>query len=398
MRTKIGAGLLLIVLVASGCGTEKATSEAVTVQIDGTAPDFNGIFTQFFPNQLTVHPGSSVVFRMPHFHGDPHTVTLGTLVDAGDAKVAALGAHPSLDALFNLDNTPEFNKLTDIFFHKPPPGPPSPNQSAAQPCFLDSGAPPNSLTGGAPACPKATQPAFSGKQTYYNSGVLFQDDDAFTVKLSKDIEPGSYAFMCMIHRANMRGTLTVVPLDEDAQTAAQVTSAGRAQLSEAVTSLQPAADALSKATGASALAAAGADGVTGGEIAEFAPKQIAIPVGGKVSWSVNLFHNIALNPPEGAVGAIVKKADGSFEFNPPVVVATNSPQPPPIQSFFPAPKDAKDIVLDGGPWDGKAFRNSGLLASLPREHVTYSTTFTQAGTYTLRCLIHPDMKGTVKVG
>ena len=28
----------------------------------------------------------------------------------------------------------------------------------------------------------------------------------------------------------------------------------------------------------------------------------------------------------------------------------------------------------------------------------YKLTFTQAGTYPFRCVIHPDMEGTVKVG
>ena len=399
MRSKLAVCAVALAIIGAACGSEEgAKSEAITVQLDGKAATFNGELPRFFPDSLTVHPGSTVTFRLPHFSGAPHTVTLGTLVNAGAAKADALGEHPTLEAQFDLDNTPELNKLTDLFFHRPPPGPPSPNQSAAQPCFLDSGDPPNSLTGGAPACPKRTQPAFNGKQTFYNSGVLFQDGDSFKVNLSDDIAPGKYSFMCMIHRAGMRGTINVVPSDQDAQTAEEVRSEGRAQLDQLVKDLQPAVDALAKATPTNALAGAGVTGVNDAQVAEFGPKELSIPVGGKVSWSVNLFHNIALNPPEGAVGAITKKSDGSFEFNPPVVVNTNSPPLPEVQSFFPAPADAKDLVIEGGPWDGKAFRNSGLLASLPRENVTYSTVFTQAGTYSLRCLIHPDMKGTIKVG
>ena len=125
---------------------------------------------------------------------------------------------------------------------------------------------------------------------------------------------------------------------------------------------------------------------------------MTIHKGDTVSWRVHLFHNIALDPPEGIVGAIAKDAKGAIQFNGPVVAATNSKgQAPPITLFFPPPAGAKPITVDGGPWDGKSFRNSGLLGSIVPEIITYKTTFTTAGTYRLQCLLHPDMKGTVTV-
>src|SRR4051794_13611650 len=92
-----------IVLVAGACGNDKKESKSTAttasagggaqtfaVQLDGKADTFNGAFTAFFPNDLSAHPGDTVTFKLPRV-GEPHTVGLGTLVDAGVKKIEALG-------------------------------------------------------------------------------------------------------------------------------------------------------------------------------------------------------------------------------------------------------------------------------------------------------------------
>lgn len=85
--------------------------------------------------------------------------------------------------------------MPDVFPHAASDGPPKPNQSAAQPCYLDTGVPPLANAGGAPACAKKPQPDFNGRQSFYNSGMLTEDGESFSVKLAEDIRPGTYSFM-----------------------------------------------------------------------------------------------------------------------------------------------------------------------------------------------------------
>jgi plastocyanin len=116
---------------SSTTSTSKAAEFAVT--LDGKTDAFTGEFASFFPSSFSVHPGDSVKFSLPTFSGAPHTITLGTLVDKAVAKLADLGPQ----ALpVTQEETPEMLNLPDPFPHGAPTGPPSPNQSAAQPCSI----------------------------------------------------------------------------------------------------------------------------------------------------------------------------------------------------------------------------------------------------------------------
>jgi len=95
-----------------------------------------------------------------------------------------------------------------------------------------------------------------------------------------------------------------------------------------------------------------------------------------------------------------RAADGTVSLNGKALGPTGGPgqPPPPPPGAAPAPPPPGPIVIDAGKWDGKGFHNSGLFVSFPPVIFGYKLTFTQAGTYPFRCVIHPDMEGTVKVG
>ena len=167
--------LLCVVVAVLGMGTVACGSSSSsgggtrTVQVDGTSDKFNAAFIAFFPKQVTVHPGDTVSFK-ENWTGEPHTVTMGTLVE--DGLKAIEGAGPAAQ---QGPPPPAFAKLPTLF----PEGPGDVHQNAAQPCFLTTGAPPSDDK---TACPKAQQAKtdFTGTQTYYNSGFL-PEGDTFSV-------------------------------------------------------------------------------------------------------------------------------------------------------------------------------------------------------------------------
>jgi len=151
----VGAAVLALV---AGCGGKKG-AQTFTVDVDGHNGSVNEAFIAYFPNTVTVHPGDTVVFDHKG-NGEPHTATLGTLIDPVVAAVekatpAQLQGPPS-KALQALDA-----KIPQLL----PQGPGDAVQSSANPCVQATGDP------GKNACPKQDpQPDFDGTQSFYNSG------------------------------------------------------------------------------------------------------------------------------------------------------------------------------------------------------------------------------------
>src|SRR4029077_20616825 len=127
-----------------------------------------------------------------------------------------------------------------------------PTPGAAQPCFLDTGAPPATT-----ACPRVNQPAFSGAQAFYSSGWL-APTATFTVPLSPSINPGTHTFRCLVH-PNMMGKIDVGPPSPTIPGPPQVTAAGTAQLNAALAALAPAV------ADASLVTATNVAGITSGD-------------------------------------------------------------------------------------------------------------------------------------
>lgn len=399
-RRPVVALALALTLFAGACGdddedtgtTDTTAAEApgrgepVTVEVDAAedVQDLNLATFAYFPSELTVAAGDTVVFRS-NDTGEPHTVTFGTIVDG--AFKAAKGLPPDTPP----DKLPPAVKELD---EKVPPmlpeGPGDANQLSANPCFADTEpADPQK------ACPKVNQPEFTGKQALYSSGYL-PDDDEFEVTLADDIAPGTYTFFCTLHRQGMSGTLTVVAKGQKTMSADEVTRAGRKQLEELAGKLAGPAKALEAATPAKALAGLSAGPDVSGIVASFGPDNAAIKAGESVTWDVQGFHTISFNQGESARGAMRRGDDGSWRRNPEEAAPVGNPGLPPPEA--PGPQGPKPQNVDGGRYDGTGPYNSGGLPGFgPPGTLTWKITFTKPGTYEYRCNAHPDMEGTVTV-
>ena len=397
LASMLAAGSLVVTGCTSGStapssATPASAPTSYDVQLDNKAAAFNFQADAYYPNALKVHPGDTVRFKGLD-RGVPHTVTFGTMVDAA---VAALAKRPAPAP--NAPPPPPPPELAKLGRLIVPGQPPVTRQAAAQQCYVASGEPPADAK---TPCTKdqQSQKDFDGTQTYFNSGWLVPDQ-TFSLKLSDSVKPGTYSFICLLHLDLMTGQLTVVDKGQAADTQQQVKANADKQLSDQVAKLKPGVDASSKTTADRAQAGVLAQDAPGAQATLFAPKEISIPVGGSVNWTIFGPHTISFNVPQDAVGALTKGADGTVSVNLKALGPTGGPgqPPPPAPGTPPGPPPTAPIVIDAGSWDGKGFRNSGLVVSFPPVLFGYKLTFTQPGAYPFRCVIHVDMEGTVKVG
>lgn len=406
---RIGFVLALVLLVAAGCSDDKSSTtttsgpETHKVSVDNKT-SFPATFTAYFPNELKVHPGDTISFTSV-FTGEPHSVSLGTLVTEG---LNAADSHQN-DPSFDSSTIPQLAAIPPML----PDGPGDANQVSAQPCFVTSGNPPGP---GETPCPNhsATPPEFTGTESFFSSGFL-PNGDVWNLKLASTIKPGTYRYFCTLHTEGMQGKVTIVPSGTKIPTAADNQAAADSELQQKVSQVQPAVEASKNATPDKAMAGAVSEQAQDVAGNVFGPPTATIPVNGSVSWSILGAHTIAFNAPEDAKVIIAKAPDGSVHINQKAVAPAGSgvPQPQPPQppagatttvpattttaaSGPPVPKE-----IDGGSFNGSGEYSTGIYLSFPGEggqFFSYKLKFTKAGTYSYVCLIHPGMEGTVKVG
>lgn len=233
--------------------------------------------------------------------------------------------------------------------------------------------------------PEEQQPVpFDGAHTWFNSGGMLGEEE-FEVELSEDLTPGSYLFVCLIHRT-MQVTLDVVAEDavaDDPRTVLvedapaddpeTVLARGREQLARDLQRVQQLIDDPGAVVDGIVEAASSGPPFVGW-VNTFVPEDADIPVGGTVTWLIRGIHTISFNAPESARPFYQRAADGSVEENP--EGATRQGE------------------LDA--WDGSGMLNSGIREGL-FPPARFSVTFTTPGTYAYRCLVHFDMEGRVTV-
>jgi len=399
------SALVALVVVTTGTAAHRTLGRATqaqtfTINVDGRNPRTNESFLAYFPHSITVHAGDSVVFHYVGV-GEPHTVTLGTY--ANDA----VKAYNELTPAQQNSNTPPASflavdaKVPSLF----PQGPGDAVQSVANPCYQQSG------TVGANICPNSQheQPAFDGTQAYYNSGWL-DANQRWTMHLSSGISPGTYRFMCALHREDMQGKITVVPASKTIMSPSAQFALGVKQLARAAAPLIAPAALLSQGKPPipnltlpgqnPVLVGSGApQSSTPGTIDEFGPKTVHIPVGGSVTWWLVGDHSITFNSDKTNNDIRYDAPDGTVHLNPKALAPAGGPGEPPKPPKGP-PKGIGFRVVASQSWDGEGFHNSGVFINSfgPPVIEGYKLKFTKAGTYHYLCVVHDNMKGTVVVG
>ncbi|MDP9021299.1 MAG: hypothetical protein M3N57_01070 [Actinomycetota bacterium] len=434
-------GLVLLVpsaaLLVSACSTLLGRGSGPQVRevlVDYDHDEFATSLLGYFPRSVTVRPGDTVRFKQ-HWTGEPHSVTMGRLVD--DVLTKIVPEFERYEGTPMSDIPPEVIEQVDQAMADLPPWmldddiEAGVNQNAAQPCYLADGGPPED-----PATPCADddqiQPAFTGRHSFYNSGFIPYEGpkgNVFEVPIAADAAPGTYYYYCNVHGPFQSGAITVVGADQDIPSQADVARQARTEIEAWAEPLREAYE-LGKSVDEATFDAYGPpetvrkpfagfaanDLWVHGLISEFIPREMRVKVGEEVSWSFVGPHTVSFQVPP-YFSQMQVEDDGTVVYNPQAVLPIGGPGAPkepaepegeggsPAEGEGPpangeaAPADVDGPperpappAVDAGRWDGQTFLSSGIF-----HEGTYSVTFTQPGSYRYACLIHPRMIGTVVV-
>ena len=378
-----------LALLTWGCGSSEDFGGEIsrTVRVDDNFDEFGASLLAYFPQVVEVRPGDTINFRQA-WTGEPHSVTMGTLVDTAIKPVR------------------EIIRSGDIPDEPPPELEPAlavlpfllgenlrVNQSAGQPCYLDEGTPPVDQD---TACPKRPQPEFNGRQSYYSSGLIPYEGtggNTYRVKLSKDIAPGTYTFYCNYHGPLQSGEIVVRPPGTRVPSQSALDRQGREELENMADGLRKGFEDAKEGRGMfegqpvrGNLAGYITPEVEMALINEFIPSNVRAKVGEKVTWNFVGPHTVSFDVPPYFPQFIIG-SDGFVTFNPQAYEAVGGPG-----ITLPTAPDAPPPNIDAGRWDGSGFISSGLIYQ-----GSYSLTFSRAGRYRYACLVHPRMVGEVVV-
>jgi plastocyanin len=410
--------LFLSVLTACRSGGGESDPQERTIRVDFSHDEFASYFLEYYPRKVTLRPGDTAVFKQT-WTGEPHSVTMGTMVDGLMALVNPYIERAKQGEPIPDEEPPEVEQALETLPFMIGEGVEDVIQNAAQPCYVDSGPIPGDQN---TPCPQREQPDFNGKHVYYNSGFIPYEGpqgNQFRVPLADDIEPGSYFFYCNYHGPLMSGEIEVklresqIPSQDEVNRQAReeierTAAPLREQLEKAKKGELEIPEELAPPLREAGFLTRGTNRFNGnlsglfsedesimGGINEFIPKTLNVRVGQKVDW-INLgIHTISFNVPR-YFPIISVKEDGTVEYNPRIAPAAGgAPDPPP--PFPPGQGEGppEPVKIDAGAWDGRGFFSSGLIGGEP--YVQYSITFSQPGTYKYACLIHPPMTGSVVV-
>ncbi|HYO00217.1 MAG TPA: hypothetical protein VEU28_11130 [Actinomycetota bacterium] len=409
--------VMMCLLAACGGGDDSGPQQR-TVRVDYSHDEFGSYFLEYFPREVTLRPGDTAVFKQT-WTGEPHSVTMGTLVDNMMELV-----EPYIQAAKEEGEPIPDEEPADVAeASKPLPwmfgeGIDQVAQNGAQPCYLDSGVPPTDPN---TPCEKKPQPDFNGKQSYYNSGFIPYEGaggNEFRVPLADDIETGTYFYYCNYHGPLMSGKIKVVGKSASIPSQEEVNRTARDEIERMAEPLREQIEKFEKGTlevpeeevpayrnagflrpgtnrfqgNLSGLYAE--DETIMGGINEVLPKTKTVRVGETVRWANLGMHTISFNVPR-YFPVISVEESGKVVYNPQVITPAGGVPDHPEPFDFEGPPPEEPLVIDGGTWDGEGFYSTGLIGWAP--YAVFEMEFSKKGTYKYACLIHPPMVGTITV-
>lgn len=467
--TILAAVAALLAPLAGSCGGDEATTRRVLV--DYSSDEFASFALFNYPAKVKVRQGDVLEFKQT-WTGEPHTVTGGTTVDAtlrdgaawmdffegfegllssgaelpnpedpGDSTVGDLASAVAaaedgeardqfvegyeglatigltLPALDEASTQPfaELVEIVDTESEKFFAGLPSAfgdddqlAQNVSQPCYLDEGTPPED-----PAKPCADddqrQPAFNGRQSYYNSGVIPYEGErsnTFRVEIADDAEVGSFLFYCAIHGLGQRSEVEIVEAGAEIPPQSEINRQVRTETAEITTSLgkiyRDAKDDLKvELPGFDEPVEGPFAGLPGADhtaINEFVPRVMTVKANEPITWKMmGSDHTISFDVPK-YFPIMEFLDDGTVRINPKMQPAAGDavPYEPPDEEEGGGEEGGGGIVRhDGGTFDGDGFWSSGLIGAFP--YLEYTMRISKPGTYAYACLLHPPMVGQIKV-
>lgn len=420
--------LLMLAGGVAGCGDQENASgpQTRTVLVDYRHDETETSLFDYFPKKVSVRPGDTIEFKQA-WTGEPHSVTFGRIVDP------VLG--PIINLVKRIESTGEIPKeepkefeafnLPFAFDGGDEDDGDSLSQQAAQPCYVPAV---DTWPGDVNTpCPRAEQPAFTGRDAIYSSGLIPYEGvggNTFKVPIAADAEPGTYGYYCNVHGPLQYGQVEVVAKGEEIPSARFTARKAREE-----------AESRAKVMVANHKAAKEGKPVVGGEpgaeekfvtkgkriigvpnpffhdkkiihgiINEFVPRDDKAKVGQKVTWTFAGTHTISFNVPKYFPVFTIAE-NGRVEYNSKASEPAGWPGPP-------KPPEAEGgdhgggegaegdreppdpVKIDAGTWDGRGFRSTGL--DYP-DGAEFSVTFTRSGTYAFACLIHPSMVGKIVI-
>ncbi len=410
----------VLALVAGACGDGAGSDTAAsgegeerTVLADYRHDEFASAFLRYYPKQITVRPGDSVRFKQA-WTGEPHSVTMGKVVDGMFAAGERFEAYESEDEALAGGETPEtiaeflssaakVPGMTDYKGYEL-------YQPGARPCYVDDvddvpewSDPATEEIDPVAKCPDPDrrQPAFTGRQALYNSGFIAPDGEGantFVVPVAADADPGTYNYFCNYHWTNMSGTIEIVAPNQSISSQQAVSRQARKEIeADAKGALQKVEEA--KAAKGSVddldLPLAGREGDEDFTVIvnEFLPRKVTSKVGEKVTWTFDgITHTVSFNVPKYFPIFTLEKS-GEVVWNPKSFKPIGWTVPDAAEPAGPE-DEPEPRAIDVGKWDGGGgFHSSGAV----RPGETFSVTFTKAGTYPFACALHPQMVGTLTV-